>query len=456
VKKCASCSKDLPEAALHCVFCGAKQAPAPAVPASVAKTAFGYSANEVLQHLGNQAPQPARSNPPSQPPPLQPPPSRGNPGSQPPPVGYQAGGVSPHAAANAATMFASGPPPGAQPSPPAPQYGGGPAPGYGAPSPGYGNPAPGYGAPAPAYQPPPAAGGMGIHSPQQSTPAPLPAVPQPYLGAQTGVAHAGRPIEPYKDALKLWMFVWGAVALAAFATPMSTDPMMFNWDLIIHGEGKMKIPGLVWASVGLLSIVFAAIPMATLPRGALAAVLGVAGIFVPLAVTAFPEWQLLLPLVGSLALVSGLLVRHEYVESMLARALVTVGVVCSLAPYLIPDHGQIPLVMLFKALLNAGSHMELVIIPLAHIVLVVLCLLAWMPGPATAGAKVFAWAVILFPVAAFLLLLLGQGHIGDAISKAPGTLLVWVVGTPHLPFPGVVYAVLIGYGLATVIGKQLE
>src|SRR6185436_13944648 len=63
VKKCASCSKDLPEAALHCVFCGAKQALAPA--AAPAKTAFGYSANEVMQQLGNA--QPPRAHRPSNP-----------------------------------------------------------------------------------------------------------------------------------------------------------------------------------------------------------------------------------------------------------------------------------------------------------------------------------------------------------------------------------------------------
>ena len=50
VKKCASCTKDLPEAALHCVFCGAKQPPAPAVQPGLAKTAFGYS-NEMMEQL---------------------------------------------------------------------------------------------------------------------------------------------------------------------------------------------------------------------------------------------------------------------------------------------------------------------------------------------------------------------------------------------------------------------
>jgi hypothetical protein len=438
VKKCASCSKDLPEAALHCVFCGAKQAPAPAVPA--AKTAFGYSANDVMQHLGQQQPPssyqppPARGNPGSQPPP-----NRPNPGSQPPPAGYPQGGLAPQAAANAATMFAPGGGPVQQQpyAPPQQQYQAPPGPA------GFGG---GYQPPGPAPYMPPPGSGMGIHSPQVSTPQPLPAVQQPYLGANTGVARAGRPIEPWKDSLRLMMFIWGAVALAAFATPVGTDPMLFNWDAIIDGAGKAKIPPLVWASVGLLSIVFAAIPLMTLPRGALAAVLGLAGVFVPLAASGLGEPLDLLQLIGMLVLVPGLLLRHEYTESLVARVLVTVGVVCGLLIYLVPDGGQIPLVALFKALIEAGSGMERVIVPLAHIVLLVLCLLVWMPGPATAGAKIFAWVVLLFPVAAFLIL--GLERLGDMVSKSPGTLLAWA--------PGVVYGVLVGYGGATVIGKQLE
>ncbi len=465
MKKCASCSKDLPEAALHCVFCGAKQAPAPAVSSGMAKTAFGYSANEVMQQLGNP-PQPAapyqppaqRPQPASQPPPAG---ARPNPGSQPPPAGARPNPVTqpppagyPQSAANAATLYVpGGGPPAAQPQPgygqPAPGYGSAPAPGYGAPA-GYGGaPAPGYGAPAAGYSPPAApAAGMGIHSPQGSTPAPLPAGPQPYLGAHTGVARAGRPIEPWKDALRLMMFVWGGILLASFATPVMTDPMAFNWDAIINAEGSAKIPALVWASVGLLAIVFAAIPMATLPRGALAAVLGLAGLFVPMAITAFPDWDKLLPFVGSLGLVSGLLLRQEYVESLVARILVTIGVVCWLLPWLIPQGGQIPLVGMIKILIDGANHMEIVIVGLAQIVLAILCLLVWMPGPATAGAKIFAWIVILFPVAVFVLGVLVEGDIGNMISKAPGMMVMWA--------PAVAYSVFVGYGLATVIGKQLE
>src|SRR5258706_9266722 len=89
VKKCASCTKDLPEAALHCVFCGAKQPPAPAVQPGLAKTAFGYS-NEMMEQLkqsGGQAPTPyqQRPQPPSSPPYSPPQQGYGQPQGYPPP-----------------------------------------------------------------------------------------------------------------------------------------------------------------------------------------------------------------------------------------------------------------------------------------------------------------------------------------------------------------------------------
>jgi hypothetical protein len=196
--------------------------------------------------------------------------------------------------------------------------------------------------------------------------------------------------------------------------------------------------------------VFGAIPLMSLPRGILAAILGLAGLAVPIALAdKLPEWQELLQIGGVLVLVPGLLVRNEYVESMLARILVTVGVVCVLVPYLIPSGGEIPLVNIFKGLLDAPGQAKVqFILEIAKIALVVVSLLAWMPGPATGGAKVFAWAIILFPVVQFVVALLLSSHFVDQIKDAPGTLVVWV--------PAVVYSVFTGYGLATVFGKQLE
>jgi hypothetical protein len=434
VKKCASCTKDLPDAALHCVFCGAKQPPAPAVQPGPAKTAFGYSANEVMQELN-------RPRSPSQNPPYQQPPPYAHPPSQPPPYASQPHPPSqpPPISPNAATMFAPGPPPGQ----PYPMGSGGMPPQPMVPTAGPSMPTHAIGGPA---APP----GMGIHSPQQITPQPLPTAPPPYLASQTA-ARAGHPIEPWKDALKIWMFIWGALTLAAFATPLSSDPIAFNWDAILHGGGTAMLRPLVMAAVGLLSVVIAGIPMAPLARGALAAVLGLAGLLVPTFLDGMPPWQALIGIVAMLTLVPGLLVRNEYVESTFARLLVTIGVICTLIPVLVPEHGDIPLVALFKALIDAPGAAKIApALELGLIVIAVMSLLAWMPGPATGGAKVFAWLMILWPtLITQIATLVAAGHIGDRVKESPFlATMAWA--------PAAAYFVLIGYGLATVIGKQLE
>ena len=73
-----------------------------------------------------------------------------------------------------------------------------------------------------------------------------------------------------------------------------------------------------------------------------------------------------------------------------------------------------------------------------------------MPGPATGGAKVFAWLLILWPtlITQFVMLLV-QGHLGDVVKDSPfRATMEWA--------PAAAYFVLVSYGLATVFGKQLE
>src|SRR5262249_27369726 len=145
----------------------------------------------------------------------------------------------------------------------------------------------------PTYQQPPYQGGMGINAPNPHTPPPLaPMSPSPYLAAQ---AHGPRPMEPWRDTLKLWMIVWGAVMLGVWAVPAATDPLIFNWTGLGDQPGKLLVMNLMIPAIGLLAIVIALIPMQTLPRGVLAAVLGFIGVFVPIIITeAYKEWQLLL------------------------------------------------------------------------------------------------------------------------------------------------------------------
>ena len=100
-------------------------------------------------------------------------------------------------------------------------------------------------------------------------------------------------------------------------------------------------------------------------------------------------------LVGTLALIPGLLVRHEYRESMLPRVLVTIGAICIAGA--VPRSRSRPRSrssQLFKRLIEAPGDGKVVVDPHARctIVLVVLCAArvdAW-PGERR-RARCFAW-----------------------------------------------------------------
>ena len=264
------------------------------------------------------------------------------------------------------------------------------------------------------------------------------------------------------------MFIWGALLLVAFAAPLSIDPLVFNWDLIANSPGTAKLAPLIMAAVGLLSVALAGIPMSPGPRGMIAALLGLAGVLVPTFIAGVPPWHAMLPLFGMIVLVPSLLVRNEYRDAMLPRVLITLAAIATLLPFLLPVNGALPLVGLFEMAIDApGSAKLLVILIIAQIALVVLTLLAWLPSPSSGGSKLFAWLLLLSPVAIFVAILVVTG-LAERIPDAPGAALAWVYGGSGIfgdkagsAMPtgfgfGAAYAVLIGYGLATIIGKKLE
>ncbi len=525
MKKCVQCTKDLPDAALHCVFCGSKQ-PA-AAPAEMARTVMGYSANEVRDQLAAQgAPSSPRAHSPSASPPLGGPPSGHNPmsnqpqvpfnqapsyrpppsNSTPPPVfqpqqpaayqpppqqppAYQppqAPAFPPPVAANAATMFvpsASAPRPHndlgvpSAPSqaatmaapipmvhnpggyfPPQGQHNNSPQGGYNnSPQGGYnnnsGSSGGGYnpGGPpmaAPSYVPPPAS------SPYQPAPfvapAPYQSGPQspPYLASQT----ADRPIDPFRDGLRLVLFTFGILLLGAFCTPLSSAPS-FHWTgLFGDGELATKLPALLLATIGAFAIVIGALPLASAPRGLVAAALGLAGLLLPplVAKTLGGAWQNLIVMFAPLVLVPGLLLRQEYRESIVPRLLVTLGVLATLAVWLVPVGGKLPLVGALQLVIDsAGTAKVAPLLELVMLVIVVLSLLVWVPAPASAGAKLFAWILVFWPAVLHFQGLILSENLGEMIKQAPfAAVMAWA--------PAVAYLAIFGYGLAALIGKRLE
>ncbi len=283
------------------------------------------------------------------------------------------------------------------------------------------------------------------------------ALPQ-YQATHSTPERAGRPIEPWKDALRIMMFIWGGVLILAFLTPTGLVPdLKFHFNTIIDGAGTQKLEPLVLVAVGLLSIVLAAIPMSSLPRGLIAGLMGLTGLLMPtilgLADGKDLVWQDLVGLVGMIALIPALLLRHEYRESIMPRIMITVAVLMVLVPELVPVNEQIQLVDNFKAIIDAeGDGKIMPIIEVLKVLLVVATLLAWLPSPSSGASKLFAWLLIPYGALVTLTLLflaLGGDQFGALLELSPyAALMVWA--------PIASYLVLVGYGFATVLGKQLE
>jgi hypothetical protein len=260
----------------------------------------------------------------------------------------------------------------------------------------------------------------------------------------------GAPQEPWADSLKTLMLVFGVALIACFVLPWALAPKVgFSWDVIRAAEGKLKLYPLLIGGTGLLALVLALLPLAVPVRGGAAAAVG----FVPLALGMFVistfHWHSLFLLISALTLVSGLLVRSAYHSSIVPRIMVTVGVVCLLIPMLVPDAS---LIDMFKGIGSApGKDKVGILIALVFYVLAIVGLiLTWLPTPSAMGTHIVAWLLIIWPLVISLIVELAlAGDVGVRI-KSDMFALLWS------PVTQIAWAALLGYGVASLVGKSLE
>lgn len=295
----------------------------------------------------------------------------------------------------------------------------------------------------------------------------------PYLASETAKrANAPATPDPWEGTLKLLMIVFGAFLIAAFAAPWSLDPKMtFSWSNLKGANLYGKIVPMMFAGTGALAIVLSLLPLTNMARGIAATALGaIPFTYLSLGHGGDVKWQSLAQLVGLLTVVGGLLVRSQYKSSMAARIVVTIGVVASIVPYLVPvGDGEIPLVNMFKLIGNEPEAKLKVVFTLMLLpfFLGVASLLAWLPASAPATpAKVLAWLWILLPILGMLNFAWDPAQGGAPISgllphvllepefvaafKAKTVALLWQ------PMATMAWIGITGYGVATVVGKQLE
>lgn len=443
MKSCPQCHKDLPETALHCVHCGARQETAP----KPARTVFGYDGADIKHGYSPARPQQPYGEPvarapsygvpaPQQPygAPTQPSPPRGVAAHAPP--RYPVPTASPAAPTRAMSPLVE--------------------------------PAPSYGPPAaqlPAMVPVNPQAGLGATVAPFGPPQPA----HPY-GAMANIpgrrysaanpAYGEVPFEPWAGSLRIWMMVLGVLLVGCVVAPWSVAPgeVLFSWTRI--GDARVplyvRLTPVLIGGTGLVAVLFGALPVPVVFRAVVAMLLGLGplayfelhGGVAPAAPEGFArlDWRLAAGLAAATALVAALLVRSRYHDSLIARVLVTLGAGGILALGLVPDAG-LNVVDGLRTIDWANVDPTLLVRPL-HVVVAALALLAWLPT-ARCGALVWIWLTLPLPLVGSLLSLV---EAPDPGARLAGTLASLV----YLPFALCAWMTFASYGLASLIGKRLE
>jgi len=281
-----------------------------------------------------------------------------------------------------------------------------------------------------------------------------------YLASQSA-ARDMAPTEPWAGSLRKMMIVFGLILVATVVLPLSFDPIRMMWQVLTTAAPmEAKLWPLVLAAGGFLALLFGLLPVPTTARGIVAAIVGILPFVVIMVMGSpglggggglpFSGWQLYVFFAGLILGPAGLLLRSKYRGSGMSRVLTLIGCGAIIALFLIPDHGTLPLIGMFKALGSAGGVKMLVplLLVLALFAAAALgLLLTIMPSSVSLGTGFFAWIIMGW----FFALSLAGIVIGgspEQLLKAPASiaLIVDLLGWP----------VLAGYGLATVLGKSLE
>ncbi len=281
-----------------------------------------------------------------------------------------------------------------------------------------------------------------------------------FLASETN-ARALAPVEPWAASLRLLMIVFGTLLVATFVAPWTTgEPhTTFSWQVLSRAPTtSQKLLPIAIVVAGLLALVLGILPASTRARGAGALAAG--GILFALFGFAFMHnnsgplgWRGYAIIATMLTGPAGLLLRAKYPASPAARVLGTIAGLATLAVFLIPIDGQVPIKAL-KLLTDQGGTAR-VIGYSGYLVLAAgaACLMVWMPPSATPLATLLAWAnILLVPILiATVLIVASSGEHIDfkLIARAPVATIY-----PMIWFAAA--SALYGYGMATLIGKTHE
>lgn len=271
-----------------------------------------------------------------------------------------------------------------------------------------------------ALIPPTAAGLPAASAPLlPATVAPSPAGPpvgrepsRPVLASET-LAEDRAPAEPGRSAMRVLMATGGLLLLGLFLAPVGEGAhgLRFAWQALSGLEGLPLLERVYLAACGLLSLAAALLPIPFLARALAGALLGLGGLALVMA-SAGGDWRLVANISVCFLLPAGLLHRWRYRDSLLARLLVALCVAAVLVLLLVPGPAGVPLLQALEGLGEASAAGAVArLSPLLLLLLALLSLLAFLGSGSTGLVQVWAVCLLFYvPLQSSLVALLAPGQ----------------------------------------------
>ncbi len=301
-------------------------------------------------------------------------------------------------------------------------------------------------APTPTPAPPPAAPPPA--APPESAPAAgAPAAEEASTEAPAEAAATPAGNQPGRVLIRVLMALGGLALIGMFFAPQggTADAMIFSWDILRGAGGMAFISQIYLVAGGLVMLAAALIPLPYLLRALVAILLGVTPLILPrIGAVYWSGWVTLGVLVF---LIAALLHRRRYRGSILARIMVVLGFLAVVAVNVIPMHGAVPVVAVFKSLGSAsGIGLVTALLPLYLLLITLLALLMALRGKKSGGLGGL-WALLLL-----LYLPLGPwlGAIGGIIGGASPLAQLSGLYTGLSMF---IFILVASYGISQVLAK---
>ncbi len=274
--------------------------------------------------------------------------------------------------------------------------------------------------------------------------------------------------EEWDESLATLLLVFGVLLIACFVAPWSVgsgqSKTLFAWSVYTLEGAPLRekiLPALI-TGTGLISILVGAFRVGPSSRALLAASLGLSPLAFQVVNTKPFAWQSSVFVLGTVLVVSGLLLRSKHNQSKVPKIMVSIAVLMLLAVYLVPVHGVVPIAGLLDFMADVEGAQKIVVIlgivgksqviGLFPFICILLSLLVWMPGSNHMVTKSLAVLLLFSAFLAGLGVLIALLVAGDDLAPFKAQLSTFV----FLPLAFSSWLGIASYGICGLVNAKLK